>query len=239
MNTALIPLTSATVLRGQRAWGRIKATAAEQRQLWKEVGEALMVGRKENTSNQAFGKWCAEMGFDMKPDDRSNAMWLAENWSVLESFQNGETHPKGIRQAFNEAKPVQPPTPEVDLSTSPTPRARISIETAKKVNKLASMAECGEGQEQQTARKYLKKQAEKFGMEPGKLAELAAKTDPTNGVGPDQSVARDQNLTTIGAKLAEIAAFLKLTQAMNPEAPLTREVVIALLDQVCDQHGII
>jgi hypothetical protein len=81
-----------------------------------------------------------------------------------------------VRRWTRKQQEETPPTPEVDLSTSPAPRQRISIETAKKVNKLASMAECGEGQEQQTAKKYLKKQAEKFGMEPEQLTELAAKT---------------------------------------------------------------
>jgi len=44
-NSVLI-LTDAVVARGQRAWNRIKATAAEQRELWREVGEALLVGRR-------------------------------------------------------------------------------------------------------------------------------------------------------------------------------------------------
>lgn len=38
-HTQIIPMTDAVVARGQRAWGRIKATAAEQRELWREVGE--------------------------------------------------------------------------------------------------------------------------------------------------------------------------------------------------------
>lgn len=75
MHTLLIPRTSAAVAGGQRGRGRIKATAAEQRQIWKEVGEALLVGHKENASNQAFGKWCTEMGFDMDARVRSDAMW--------------------------------------------------------------------------------------------------------------------------------------------------------------------
>ncbi|WP_396328910.1 hypothetical protein [Burkholderia anthina] len=94
MNTLPIPLTSAVVLRGQRAWGRIKATAAEQRQLWKEVGEALLAGRKLHTSDKLFGQWCAEHGFDMKQQDRSGAMWLAESWSLLTEAPCCQTHLK-------------------------------------------------------------------------------------------------------------------------------------------------
>ncbi|OXI91592.1 hypothetical protein CFB40_02465 [Burkholderia sp. AU31652] len=137
MNTLPIPLTSAVVLRGQRAWGRIKATAAEQRQLWKEVGEALMVGRKEHTSNQEFGKWCVEMGFDMDARVRSDAMWLAANWSSSNNWKTGDTHPTAIRTRSKDEP--SPPAPEVDLSTSPAPRARLTIETAKKVNKLVAI----------------------------------------------------------------------------------------------------
>ncbi|MFM0607662.1 hypothetical protein PQR05_24335 [Paraburkholderia sediminicola] len=183
----MFPLTSATVARGQRAWGRIKATAAEQRQLWKEVGEALLVGKQASNRapKQTFSEWCDENGFaDLAAPRRSDAMWFSENFTVaVKNLPADVTDPVNIRQWHRDQQEATPPTPEVDLSTSPAPRARISIETAKKVNKLASMAECGEGQEQQTAKKYLKKQAEKFGMEPEKLTELAAETDPMLGVG--------------------------------------------------------
>ncbi|MFM0347670.1 hypothetical protein [Paraburkholderia sp. RL17-347-BIC-D] len=160
----MFPLTSAVVTRGQRAWGRIKATAAEQRQLWKEVGEALMVGRSEHpTDNNKFGEWCAANGFgDVERHDRADAMWLAENWWGLGDCPPTLSHPHAVRRWMRKQQADTPPSPEVDLSTSPAPRQRISIETAKKVNKLASMAESGEGQEQQTAKKYLKKQAELF-----------------------------------------------------------------------------
>ncbi|WP_250499089.1 hypothetical protein [Caballeronia sp. GAWG1-5s-s] len=166
-------------------------------------------------------------------------MWFASYRGGKTAIPEDLSHPKNIRVWFREQESNDPPAPDLDLSAYPAPRQRISIETAKKVNKLVAMVEGGEGQEQQTAKKYLKKQAEKFGMAAEELTELAKKTDPMRGVGPDQAKARDQNLTTIGAKLAEIAAFLKATQAMNQAAPLTREVVIALLDQVCDQLNVI
>ena len=51
------------LIHGSRAWSRIKATAAEQRELWRDVGEALLVGRRMHKSNQAFSQWLKETGF--------------------------------------------------------------------------------------------------------------------------------------------------------------------------------
>lgn len=146
------------------------------------MGEALLVGRKEHPSNQAFSKWCAALGFDMDNSVRSNAMWMAENWASCNDYKTEISHPTALRAWVKEQASETPPAPSVDLSTSPAPRARITIETAKKVNKLVSMSESGEGQEQETAKKYLKKQAEKFGMKPDELSELAKKTDPMRGI---------------------------------------------------------
>lgn len=119
-----------------------------------------MVGRKMHSADRAFKQWCDEHGFDMKPNARSGAMWLAENWASYDHLKTTLTHPTAIRKLAREQAAEVPPAPEVDLSNSPAPRQRLTIETAKKVNKLASMAECGEGQEQETAKKYLKKQAD-------------------------------------------------------------------------------
>jgi hypothetical protein len=81
----------------------IKKTAAEQRERWREVGEALLEGRKDHPSNQAFGTWCLEQGFDMKPDLRADSMWLAQNWSVIGGSEDA-THPTWIRKAFRMAE---------------------------------------------------------------------------------------------------------------------------------------
>ena len=103
--------------RGVRAWSRIKSTAAEQRQLWREVGAALNVGRTENISNKAFGDWCKAEGFgDIDPTTRSNAMWMARSTSVLNGVQDDLTHPTHIRQACRDAQPAPAPAPDVDLS---------------------------------------------------------------------------------------------------------------------------
>ena len=104
---AVVTLTDARVARGQAAWSRIKATAAEQRELWRDVGEALLVGRKQNPSNQGFSKWCKENGFgDMDRRDRADAMWLTEHWSLLSDGTTtpGLSHPHRIRVWFNEQK---------------------------------------------------------------------------------------------------------------------------------------
>ncbi len=118
MNTSrnIIPLASAVVTRGQRAWGSIKATASEQRQLWRDVGEALLVGRQENLSDRAFKAWCDEMGFgDIKPDTRGDAMWLATNWSVIVTDLD-LIHPHAIRKASRDAVPAPAPSPDLDLT---------------------------------------------------------------------------------------------------------------------------
>lgn len=83
----------------------IETTAAEQRELWRDVGEALLVGRKQNPSNKEFSKWCKENGFgDMDRRDRADAMWLTEHWSLLSNGTTtpGLSHPHRIRVWFNE-----------------------------------------------------------------------------------------------------------------------------------------
>ncbi|WP_124632705.1 hypothetical protein [Burkholderia cenocepacia] len=148
------------------------------------MGEALMVGKqKTNRKNgQKFSDWCDELFPGMSKNEPADAIWLAENWiQISQSLGKALTHPTAIRAEFKGVG-VTAPDPEVDLSSSPAPRQRLTIETARKVNKLVSMAQSGEGQEQETAKKYLKKQAEKFGMKPDELSELARKTDPMRGI---------------------------------------------------------
>lgn len=56
------------------------------------------MGRKMHPSNQAFGKWCVELGFDdISSGDRSDAMWFAD-YPVGNAVPAGLTHPKHIRQ---------------------------------------------------------------------------------------------------------------------------------------------
>ncbi len=128
-----------------------------------------------NPSNQAFGKWLVECGFDdIKQTTRADAMWLANNWSVLQSLDNEISHPANIRMAHNESQSDLPPTP--GLTLTPPSRLTASIEQvapqAKRINKLVAMAELGEGQEKETAQRYLNKKAKEFGMEAGELSNL-------------------------------------------------------------------
>lgn len=135
-NTNVMTMTDAVVVRGQRAWGRIKATAAEQRELWKDVGEALLVGRKLHPSNQAFGQWCKEVGFDMDAPTRSDSMWFA-------SYRGGNTipadlsHPKNIRQ-WDRDQPKEALPADLDAAeVTKTTKVDIDQRTAERLAKVS------------------------------------------------------------------------------------------------------
>ena len=59
---------------------RIKTTAAEQRQLWREVGEALAYGKNKlnRPAGQKFSDWAVEQfpGICIK-NDVPDAIWFA------------------------------------------------------------------------------------------------------------------------------------------------------------------
>lgn len=99
----------------RRAWARLKTTAAEQRLLWRQVGEALAYGRALHPSNQAFGAWCIEQGFDMSVNARTDAMWLAAEWTNLSHNDCETTHPTAIRKAHREGLADTPPAPDLAL----------------------------------------------------------------------------------------------------------------------------
>jgi hypothetical protein len=133
-------LTDAKILRGQRAWGKIKATAQEQRELWREVGEALLVGRRIHKSNQAFGKWLVEYGFDdIKYATRADSMWLAEqDRAVFQSLDNEITHPVAVRQWHREnVKPAYVlPLDLADLNATPVPpTVQLDTRSAERIAK--------------------------------------------------------------------------------------------------------
>ncbi len=145
----------AILSRGVRAWTQIKATSAEQRSLWRSVGQALRYGRQLHPSNQAFGAWCTEQGFgDMDRRVRADAMWLAENWhSLSNDWTTAASHPTVIRSEVKGTSDT-PPSPDLALPVPSKLTAGIEVVApiAKTVNKLAAMAERGEGQEAATAR---------------------------------------------------------------------------------------
>lgn len=158
------------VSRGRHAWSRIKATAAEQRELWRIVGEALLVGRKLNPSNQAFGKWCIEMGFDMDARVRSDAMWFAE--SVFQSLEHDLTHPTAIRQyAKKMEQAASLPADLADAQATKVETAKFdSTRSAEKFAKVDRMAEFGEGPEAEVAKGQRDAIAKKHVVTTGRIA---------------------------------------------------------------------
>lgn len=134
------------------------------------------------TARLAFGRWCNDLGFDMDPSLRSNAMWLAENWSVLGSTQDGLSDPTAIRKACRKTSADNPPTPDLSIDLPPTLPAGIEVLALIARTVIASMAERGEGQEQATPKKYLAKKARGLGMEAKEL------TTPGRPSGPQRSL---------------------------------------------------
>ena len=95
---------SSTLEVGREAWGRIKTGVRMMRDDWMKVGEALAIGRAENSSNQAFGLWCDANGFgDIDRRVRADCLWLVEHQQdVVQPLDNGitENHPIAIRSAY-------------------------------------------------------------------------------------------------------------------------------------------
>lgn len=242
MNTNLIPLREAVVIRGQRAWTRIKATAAEQRQLWKEIGEALRYGRALHKADRAFAQWVKVNGFDdMARQVRADAMWLAENWTeVSDGLTPDLSNPQVIRKWFNEQAKDTPPAPELTIE-APT-RLTASIEqvapVAAKVNKLAAMAERGGGQEQKTAQKYLAKKAKDMGMEPEELVTLSRKLEPAREVPASAQPVLENTIKEALEIAVDLADFIQSTQTIQGATALSREFAISLVIKALDARGV-
>lgn len=178
-NSVLV-LTDAVVARGQRAWSRIKATAAEQRELWREVGAALLVGRKQNPSNQGFSKWCKENGFgDLKPNTRTNAMWLAETYStVTVGLPPDITHPENIRQwAREQQHTALLPADLSDIQAESIETIELDERSAEKVAKLSRRAKAGD-EGSAIAQRHIEALAKKHNTTVQKPEEAAAVTTP-------------------------------------------------------------
>lgn len=238
--TAVVSLSDAVVTRGVHAWSRIKSTAAEQRQLWREVGEALRYGRALHKADRAFAQWVREQGFsDIKADYRTAAMWLAQNWDEVVRICSdlSVSNPVALRKAHREAQTVTPPSPELSLEGAllSTPTATQFIEkvapVAKKVNKLAAMAERGEGQEKATAQKYLDKKAKELGLPTEELVELGQKLDPEAGIAPHDIPSLQSNVKLIAKSLSEAAAVVKATQTRNA-VPISKAYALSLFLEI-------
>lgn len=241
-SAALISLQSAVIARGQRAWAHIKATAAEQRQSWRDIGDALRYGRSLHKADRAFAQWVKDHGFDdIQASVRSNSMWLAENWAeVCNDCNPALTHPTAIRSEFKAKQADTPPAPE--LAIEAPARLTASIEqvapVASKVNKLAAMAERGEGQEQKTAQKYLSKKAKEMGMEPDELVSLSRKLEPAREVPANRLPVLEATLQDALELAVELADYIKGTQTTTGATPLSRELAISLFIKALDARGV-
>ena len=174
--TAVIQMTDAVVARGQRAWHRIKATAAEQRELWREVGEALLVGRRMHKSDKLFGQWCKEQGFDdMHRNYRSAAMWLAQNWEAATASSTCTSDPIQLQKDFNEQK--QTALLPADLSDIQAETIELDERSAEKVAKLSRRAKAGD-EGSAIAQRHIEALAKKHNTTVQKLEEAAAVTSP-------------------------------------------------------------
>lgn len=180
-NSAVLVLTDAVVARGQRAWNRIKATAAEQRELWREVGEALLVGRRMHKSDKLFGQWVKEHGFDdLDRRDRVSAMWLAEHWGLLSHGETvaGLTHPRRIKEWYEEQQHTALlPADLSDIQAESIETIELDERSAEKVAKLSRRAKAGD-EGSAIAQRHIEALAKKHNTTVQKLEEAAAVAAP-------------------------------------------------------------
>lgn len=127
------------------------------------VGEALLVGRKLNPSNQGFGKWCREMGFgDMDAQTRSDAMWWA-SYRGGNTIPSDMTHPKNIRQWDREQQTTAVlPADLQSITTEKVETVELDQRSAERVAKVINRAKSGdEGSE--VAKRHVEALAKKHG----------------------------------------------------------------------------
>jgi len=98
------------VLMGRTALDRIERLTAETtkkiamcREAWRDYGLALLGGRQQYPSDNAFGAWVKSSGLDTglakSSVVRSDAMWMARNWdSGLKTFKPTRHHPVDVRK---------------------------------------------------------------------------------------------------------------------------------------------
>lgn len=177
---ALINLAAARIARGQRAWGRIKATAEEQRQLWFDVGLALLdLKDKANRPGKKFSEAVQGLfpGLDAS-NDVPAAIWFASEFrGAHEKLPVGMSHPKEIRRWWNEQQATQA-LPE-DLKDAPAPRTRTTLEprVGKRIVALHHRKESkGEGAD--IAASALTAYAKRYGITEEELVEAAAYAAP-------------------------------------------------------------
>ena len=219
-NSAVLILTDAVVARGQRAWHRIKATAAEQRELWREVGEALLVGRKMHKSDKLFGQWVKEHGFDdLDRRRRSDAMWLAEHWAGVQSLDSSEGHPTNLRYLYNEQQHTALlPADLSDIQAESIETVELDERAGERVAKLIRRAQAGD-EGSAIAKRHVDALAKKHNTTVEKLEEAASIAAPATffRFNPQQLAALQDFRETVMATVEEMEKF-----------GLTREAIAAV-----------
>ena len=181
-----------SIRKGQQAWGRIKATAEEQRILWLEVGVALMYGKLDTNrpkigsdsrgrpKYQKFSLWVQELFPGLCSTTTTNTMWFAKNSTIMVEIPVGLTHPTAIRDWMdNPKRVVDLDAPEVwdklpsDLQEiTPTPAIQLPQRDAEKVAKVILRAQSG-GEGSDIAARHLEGLAKKHGTTAPVLTEAA------------------------------------------------------------------
>ncbi len=219
-NSAVLGLTDAVVARGQRAWNRIKATAAEQRELWREVGEALLVGRRMHKSDKLFGQWVKEHGFDdMHRNYRSAAMWLAQNWEAATASSTCTSDPIQLQKDFNEQQQTALlPADLSDIQAESIETIELDERAGEKVAKLIRRAQAGD-EGSAIAKRHVDALAKKHNTTVEKLEEAASIAAPATffRFNPQQLAALQDFRETVMATVEEMEKF-----------GLTREAIAAV-----------
>lgn len=168
---------ASSIRTGQLAWNRIKATAAEQRTLWLEVGEALMYGKmKENREGLKFSEWVREKFPGLTPRYASAAIWVSENSAYYAESLDGVSDPIEAQRMSAEKQATQS-LPEDLQAVTPAPTLRLPKEASVKVNKLAHRASTGD-EGSAIADRMLKAFAKTHGVDLKQILEAAAEGDP-------------------------------------------------------------
>lgn len=239
MTAQLMTLTSAVVLRGQRAWRYLKTSAPELRQMWRDVGGALNEGRAQvgygPKFDLAFGVWCAENEFgDIPQKTRADAMWFAQTTPGMMSGVSADlTHPRAIREKLRAQAPA--PSPDLTLEPSaPLPDLSAIHAQARKIHALANSAEAGDT----TAKRHLDAKAKEFGTDAAEVTRLARASAPELTVPAAEQAVLMQSMANVYQIAEEMADYISRTQS-NPNSPsLTREVAYVMLDRALKERGL-
>jgi hypothetical protein len=169
------------VARGQQAWGKIKATAAEQRQLWQEVGAALLVGKKDKNirGGKPFIEWAKAEFNGLSESTIPDAIWWAGKSTAGVEIPSELTHPKRLREWFRENASAETLTEDlknIQVVKDELPRIRDEREAAR-INKTSLRKKYG-GEGSDIAASQLDALARKHSTTVEKLEEAAAAASP-------------------------------------------------------------